>query len=218
MLKRPDGHFKYLALAQALSEMGYQYDVLYGGDGAYGSDALDINQLCRYKAILVPEAGYLTPAQAETLSCYVNEHGGQLIQFAQNPAEHPFSLGAVHDEALLYRFWKEYQAVDREEIAAFIKPDVSQPVRTSHTLVNAIRYARDSETILHLLNYQYDEAQDLVKPVENLVVTLPWEDPQIPQLRWISLSGEQSYPCKVEDGTLTFEIPMLDLYGLAILS
>jgi len=84
---RPQAHFKYLALAQALYEAGYQYDVLYGGDGIYGTDALDVARLSRYKVILLPEAGSATGAQTQALAEYVHACGAQLIQFVPDPAE-----------------------------------------------------------------------------------------------------------------------------------
>jgi hypothetical protein len=217
MRERPEGHFKYLALAQALAEAGYQYDVIYGGDGVYTTDELDVSRLCRYKAVLVPEAGALTPAQKEALSRYASEPGSELIQFARNPAEHGFSLGSLYDEAPLYRFWKEYRSEDREQIAATISPQAGRPIRTSHPLVEVVRYTQGNETILHILNYQYDAAQDLVTPVEALKVSIPWEGSSPPVLRWITLEGEHPYPCRVEDGELVFEIPQLNLYGLAVL-
>jgi len=218
MRERPQAHFKYLALAQALSEAGYQYDVIYGGDGVYSTDALDWDQLCRYKAILVPECGHLTTSQADTLSRYSSEQRGDLIQFAQNTAAPGLSQGTVHDEAILFNFWKEYQDEDRRRIIACINPETARPIQTSEAMVNVIRYVKDGETIIHFINYDYDETRDLVSPVENLRVLVPWEGTKAPSLRWINLDGEQRYECQLKDGQLNFEIPGLDLYGLAILS
>ena len=41
ILRRPGSHSKYLALAQVLLERGYQFDVIYGGDGTFNPDELD---------------------------------------------------------------------------------------------------------------------------------------------------------------------------------
>ena len=212
--KRPESHFKYLALGQALAEAGYQYDVLYGGDGIYSSDDLDMQRLSRYKAILIPEAGNLTDTQAHALA----QFSGELIVFVQNQAEYRLARGTAQDEAMLFRFWRNYRDDDRQQITECISQYASARIRTSRVLVNVVRYSKNDEQILHFVNYDYDAAQDLVSPVENLSVRIPWADSRLPELRWLSLDGEQRHPCRLEGGELVFEIPRLELYGLAILN
>lgn len=217
MRERPEAHFKYLALAQGLAEAGYQYDVIYGGDGLYSSDALDGRKLSRYQALLVPEAGYLTSAQADALNRFTAEQGGELILFTQDGAEHRRMRGATHDEAMLFHFWQDYQEEDRQQIMACLRQYPSARISTSNTLVNVIRYGEAGEQVLHFVNYNYDPAQDSVSPDENLRARIPWEGKKVPSLRWLSLEGEQILPARLESGELVIEIPRLDLYGLAIL-
>ena len=217
MRKRPESHFKYLALAQAMSEAGYQYDVIYGGDGVYSSDTLDLQQLAQYKALLIPEAGNITDAQADALTQYVANHGSELILFTQNQEKHFLALGKAQDEAILFRFWREYKDQNRQAIIVCVSRHTSARILTSNPLVNVIRYAKDDEQILHFLNYQYDAIQDQVSSIENLHVRLPWGDSKLPELRWSSLDDELRLPCRHEGSELLFEIPKLNLYGLAIL-
>ncbi len=215
--KRPEAHFKYLALAQALSESGYQYDVIYGGDGIYSSDKLNLDRLSRYQTLLIPEAGYLTDAQLVALAQFSSDQGGELILFTQNQADDRLAWGTVQDESMLFRFWRDYQDQDRQQITACLNQYGATRLHTSYPLVNVTRYVKDDEQILHFVNYDYDAAHDHVSPAENLSVRIPWEGSNAPELRWISLEGEQQYPCRLEQGELAFEIPRLDLYGLAIL-
>jgi hypothetical protein len=216
MRERPEGHFKYLALAQALSEAGYQYDVIYGGDGVYTTDALDWDQISRYKALLVPETGNLTTAQADMLARYAAEGGGQLVTYVEDPAWSRLPLGSIQDEAMLFRYWKDYRGEDRQEIVAGVS-DLDSPIRTSNALVNVIRYTKGDETILHFLNYDYHASDDSVRPAENLAVRVPWEGDQAPRVRWVTLEGEQSLPASCVDRILSFKIPRLGLYGFAVL-
>ena len=218
MLKRPEAHFKYLALAQALSEAGYQYDVIYAGDNLYTTDELDFSVLSRYKAILLPEAQNLTASQATVLDQYARGYGFKLIQFLQHPSQPAVQFGSVYEENMLMNFWKEYQDVDRSRIEACISPQTNRPIRTSHPLVNISRYKKGDNTILHFINYDYDQSRDFVTPVEELKVQLPWNGKQEPLLRWISLDGEKQLECRRVDGRLYFTVPRLDLYGLAVLS
>ncbi len=217
---RPEAHFKYVALAQALAEAGYQYDVLYGGDGTYSPDALDLEQLCRYEVVLLPEAGYVTPSQSGALAEYVSGRGGSLVQFVPNLAQPTLPVGAAYEEGVLYRYWKEYRDEDRERIVACVRPTADPadaPIHTSHPLVNVTRYVRDSVTALHFINYDYDAESDQVTPVHDLVVRVPWEG-TTPVVRWITLDGERDCSSRLADGELTLEVPRLDLYGLAVLA
>lgn len=218
MRARPEAHFKYLALAQALSEAGFQFDVIYGGDGLYTTDALDLDQLSGYKAVLLPEADHMTGAQAEVLTQYAGMHGRKLVQFSQHPAQPPIHLGSVYEDELLFNFWKAYRDEDRQRIAACVRSQSISPIRTSHPLVNVSRYHNGSGTILHFINYDYDESSDSVAPARELKVQLPWSGKTQPQLRWISLDGEEQLECQRMNGELFFTVPRLDLCGLAVLS
>jgi hypothetical protein len=119
---------------------------------------------------------------------------------------------------MLFDFWQNYREEDRKRIAACVSQYGSERIYTSDPLVNAIRYVKENEQILHLVNYNYDAGQDRVSPVGDLSVHVPWEGPKAPGLRWLSLDGEQQIACRLEAGELVIEIPRLDLYGLAILN
>jgi hypothetical protein len=218
MMKRPEAHYKYIALAQALAEAGVQYDVIYRGDGRYAPDELDPDVLARYQAVLVPESNHLTEAQAEALSGFPDKEGKQLILFTGGQPDERLAHATVEDEQLLFRFWQEYQEQDRERIAATVNQYRSECIYTSDSLVNTIRTFQGEDQILHLINYHYHLDLDSVSPVQNLIVHLPWEGSRVPELRWITLEGEIRLACRREGGELSFEIPKLDLYGLAILS
>ena len=90
-------------------------------------------------------------------------------------------------------------------------------MRTSNPLVNVIRTVRGEEQILHLINYNYEPETDSVTPAEGLTVRVPWDRPEAPEVRCLSLGGEQQRPCRLEEGELVFEIARLELYGLAVL-
>lgn len=218
MRARPEAHFKYLALAQALSEAGYQFDVIYGGDGIYSTDALDLDLLSGYKAILLPEGDHMTVSQAEVLTRYARMHGRRLIQFAQHPARPPVHHGSVYEDEVLFNFWKQYREEDRQRIAACVRSPSISPIRISQPLVNVSRYRNGDDTILHFINFDYDPSSDTVAQVRDLKVQLPWNGKKEPRLRWIGLEGEQQLECQRMDGELFFTVPRLDLYGLAVVS
>jgi hypothetical protein len=217
MRRRPESHVKFLALAQALAEAGYQYDVIFGGDGIYSSDDLDMERLQQYKALLVPESENLTDVQVEKLARFEKECDGEHILFAPREAGSRAKQGINQDEEMLLNYWRDYRENDRERIAACVAQYESACIRSSNPLENVIRYIKEETRILHLINYNYDSDRDYVSPIESLSVSVPWEGPKAPGLSWLSLDGEQQLPCRLEEGRLDFEIPRLELYGLAIL-
>lgn len=214
MRVKPEAHLKYLALAQSLAEAGYQFDVIYSGDDIYSPGELNLDVISHYKTILVPEAGYLTGAQVDALARLSENQEVELVLFGPRQG---LVNASFQDEAVLYRFWKEYHDDDRQQIFRCFKRNPAAQVRTSQPLVNAVRYTREGEHILHLLNYDYDSHQNLVQPVENLRVEMPWDSPTLPEIRWLSLDGETLLDGELSGGVLSFDVPRLDLYGLAIL-
>src|SRR5262249_2677825 len=98
--QRVAGHQKYLALAQAPAEGGYQFDVIYVGDGTFNSRQLDRDPLMRYKALLIPEASDLSDGEADALASYIRDGGGQIVIYADAgwEAEPATALGRREDE------------------------------------------------------------------------------------------------------------------------
>lgn len=212
--REPEAHDKYLGLAQALAEAGYQFDVLYAGDGVYASDALDPTRLARYRALLIPEAGHITLSQTEALTDYALGTGGEVVVFS--PSSLDAQLTREEHGAPLRAFRKDYRPDDRERIVASVDRFGSSRVRISDPSVNVIRYSMGEELVLHLVNYAYDVAYDRVTPSPPLRLTLPWEPGREAACILHGLEGEQKLECRFEDGELTMEIPELQLYGLVV--
>ncbi len=212
--QKPETHYKYLALAQAMAEAGYQFDVLYVGDGEHNGAGLDLERLKRYKALLVPEAGNLSKPQADTLTTYTHHLGGQVVVFSASPIDR--GLARQEDGKVLFDFWNNYQEGNRQRILASVGPFLSARLRSSDPMVNIIRYARGDEHVLHLLNYNYDAIADCVLPSRHLRIRVPCEPAGEAACTLLGPDGEQRLECALEDGELTLEIPNLDLYGLVV--
>jgi hypothetical protein len=92
--RKPESHFKYVALAQALAEAGYQFDVVYVGTGHRDSASPGQQQLTPYKALLIPEARNLSELQTSALTAYSADRGSDLIIFSPSPVD----ARLVHEE------------------------------------------------------------------------------------------------------------------------
>jgi hypothetical protein len=211
--RKPDAHQKYLALAQALAEAGYQYDVVYVGDGRFNPAVLDPIRLARYNTLLIPEAGTITDGEADALTAYLAAPGRQVVVYGQAPRAVP---GRREDERPLVRFWRDYSDADRQRIAATVDTLKSARVTCSDPMVNAIRWRKDREQVLHLLNYDYDIASDRVRTVLGLTISLPWAGSRAASCSLLRPGQRERLDCTIGDGQLVVEVPELDVYGLMV--
>lgn len=213
IMRRPETHEKYLALAQALAESGYQYDVLFCGDGEFNPDDLDLAALQRYRATLVPEARDLGPAPTATLEAYARS-GGELVVFSESPLD-PV-LVRQEDGEVLFDFWRDYRNEDRERIGTTVERFPASRIRSSDPSVNVLRYRVGERQVLHLLNYRYEAHTDRIEPAIDLQVRVPWSGNRTAGCALVGDDGEYPIASRVEGDELVLEIPELELYALIV--
>jgi hypothetical protein len=212
-LRRPPTHTKYLALAQALAETGYQFDVHFVGDGEFNPDRLDPASLRRYRAVLVPEARDLGAGPTAALEAYARE-GGELVVFSGSPIDP--DLVRREDEAMLVDFWREYRDEDRDRIAATVERFVGSRIESSDPTVNAVRYTVGDRQVLHLLDYGYDPGTDTIRPATDVRLSIPWAGGDA-GCRLLALDGETELAGRAEDGRLVVDVPRVDPYAVLVL-
>ena len=213
IMRRPETHENYLALAQALAELGYQFDVLYVGDGGFNPEALDLATL-RYRAVLVPEARDLGASSAATLEAYARS-GGQVVVYSESPLDP--ALIRREDGQVLADFWRDYRDPDRERIATTVERFRSSRILTSDPSVLPVRYAVEGRQVLHVLNYGYRADVDRVAPVVDLQVRLPWAG-GAPSCTQVRPDDERELPCRVDGDELVLDLPELELYALVVIA
>ena len=209
--QRVQGHQKYLALAQALAEGGYQYDVLYVGDGTFNPRHLDLERLRRYKVVLVPEASGIGRSEIDPLASFIHEMGGDVIIYGDGAA-----VGRQQEEGSLLGFWTNYSDTDRQRVLATIGGLSCDRVVATDPKVNVIRWTRGDELILHLINYNYDATTDEVRHVRGLGVRLPWRAERIATCTLRSPGREEQLDSITQNGEVVVQVPDLDNYGLML--
>lgn len=213
--QKPEAHYKFLALAQAMAEAGYQFDVVYWGCGEHGPTGAELQRIEGYRALLLPEAETLSNQEIEILTSYARRSDRKVIAYSDSPI-HPREVQRQSDTAL-FDFWNTYGDADRNRICAPLTPYRTARVWSSDPLVNVVRYVKDDEQVLHLLNYNYDPATDQVTPSRELRIRVPWQSRDEPACTLLSLAGERRLEYVFANGDLVLEIPEFDLYGLVIL-
>jgi hypothetical protein len=146
------------------------YDVVFFPDGTLRPDTLTVEDLGRYRTLVLADCSWLTGPQAELLEQYLAA-GGRLVvcgPLGENlPAEardrllgHP-ATGAVDR----FGFGLELLEVGSQVVVAEGTTDAALTLQ-----------AVDGGTALHLIRYDYDQAADRVPPLDRLVleVRLPF--------------------------------------------
>jgi hypothetical protein len=213
IMRRPDTHVKYVALAQALGESGFQFDVRYVGDGAFNPDALDPSELSRYRAVLVPEARDLGSAPTAALEAFAGA-GGEVVVFSESPLDR--SLVREEDGNVLVRFWHAYRDEDRERIAGALGGYDTSWIRTTPPSVRAVRYALGERQVVHLLNYDYAPETDVVTPANDVEVRVP-SSGDATSCTEVRPDGTRALASRVDGDHLVIEVPEVDLYALVLI-
>jgi len=213
ILRRPEAHQKFLGLTQALAEGGFQFDVLYGGDGWFNPDTLDREVLRRYRAILIPEADDLEGSPLAALEAHARE-GGQLLVFSDSPLGP--ALVQQEDGSVLADFWTGYRDPDRDRIVKTALGCGLSRIEISNPGINVVRYRRGDTQVLHLLDYAYEAATDTIVPSSDVRLSIPWTDGAAAHCSFLAPHEETDLPARIDDGRLIVEVPRIDPYAVLV--
>lgn len=210
---RPESHVRYLALVQALAERGYQFDVVFGGDGRFNAVDLDPGELVRYRTILLPESRELGASLSAALETFVRA-GGELVSFSETPVDP--SLVRRADGEALDAFWQHHRVEDGARIVTEVAAPRSSKIESSEPGVGVIRYAEGARQVLHLLNYRYDETSDTITPIADLRLRIPWRTADA-RCTMLLPGEERELDGRVDDGAIIVDIPAMHEYALLVL-
>jgi hypothetical protein len=212
MLARPEGHRRYLALAQALAETGCQFDVVYVGDGEFNTDALEPDRLAPYRTVLVPEGRDLGEGPVAALRAFA-QGGGAVVAYSDVPLDGSL-LRRAHERALDV-YWQHYRDEDRERIVAEAEVPASSTVGSSEPGLGIVRSIQEGRHVLHLLSYRYDEASDTVTPVRDARLRIPW-DGSGASCTVRTLAGERPVGSRIDGESVIVDVPDVDPYAVLV--
>jgi hypothetical protein len=146
------------------------YDVVFFPDGELREDTLELEDLARYRTLVVPGCDVLTPRQAELLEGYL-DRGGRLVvsgDLATNLGDRMRTVLERPEVTVTDAFGFELEHLPHG-------PQVGVVDGATDAVVTLQRV--DGGCALHLIRYDYDEDADRVPPLERLVldVRLPFE-------------------------------------------
>lgn len=160
----PDGDvLAFDQVSRTLAAAAQPYDVLFFPEGRLRADSLEVDDLTRYRTIVVPSCDRLTMRQAELLEAYV-DMGGRLVVLGELGS----NLGDRMD-ALLAR--NAVRTAEPFRFALELLPDGPQvrlPDGATDLAVNLHRVA--AGVGLHFVRYDYDRQADAVPELGRLTV------------------------------------------------
>jgi hypothetical protein len=197
-------------VCEELSNAAQPYDVLFFPDGELRPDTLSPEHLGQYRTVILPDCHHLTPHQAEALHAYL-VRGGRLVVVGEIAANLPGSLRA----ALLDH--ERTSAVGDDAFCLSHLPD--GPQVSLHTDADvAINIQRVAEgAALHVIHYEYDEAQDAVLILPEVVLDVRLEDP-FNAVRVYSPAGAPTATMTPCGGAYRVTMRDVPLYSVAVLS
>ena len=151
---------------EALSDAAHPYDVLFFPDGDLRPDTLTLETLAQYRTLILPDCRYLTPAQAQLLSHYLENDGRLLVMgelganltqgdrgaILNHPGTRQVEVGAQFDLT-----WLPFA----QQVQLSIPADIA---------VNLQRVA--GGLAVHILRYDYNSQQDQVQLLDELTLDL----------------------------------------------
>jgi hypothetical protein len=148
--------------AEALSDAGQVYDVVYFPDDALGADHITSSSLDQYSTIVLSGCTYLTDGQVAALSAAL-DRGAQVIAAGDVCDDHP----EIINHPGLQRLG------DPADVAAAVERQLDAD-GLGDAAFNIVRLA-DGDAAIHLIRYDYDPQSDSVPTISQarLEVRLP---------------------------------------------
>jgi hypothetical protein len=186
---------------RALSDARQPYDVVFFPDGELRPDALALEDIARYRALVLPSCRHLTNPQAALLRAYL-EAGGHLIV----TGELGENLGADERRAL-----RAHPGVVDE------LPGGPQLVVDASRADFAVCVQRvGAGAAIHLIRYDYDETADAVAPLAELELAL-----RLPaafsRATAVSPGGDLRASLTVDGAVHRLRLEDVPLYGVVLL-
>lgn len=209
-----DPSAKRLPFWDMIREMSYahvMYDVKILPDGDLRPDDFTAEQLSPYPMIILPDCYVLTENQAQIVLDYARSGKTLLVygRLAENTDLNK-QLADMDNVVFipLHENADEGMKAFIEELNAHYAP--ISTISCSERNVGLQRFDQNGKTFIHLLNYDYDQAADTIRPIPSLKLTL--REVQGP-FRAYTLSG-QEIPLQVEerDNAVMIEIKNLPIY------
>ena len=217
-------HHAYLSSAQALYDSGIAYTCLLFSSSAGDIAPLNLERLAGFELLILPFSNTLSPRDRKTLNAYLN-NGGKIIVFDDglDTAENII----VFDSS---DYFASYDDSIRKRLAGIIEEEapgqsIIKSIENNREWTAQLYLKEDNdEAIIHLVNYDYNEANDSFRRKENLKIELNTRDLDflkasdlVCYARSPDSDKEEKIPVTLKADSVSITVPELDMYKVIIL-
>jgi hypothetical protein len=213
-----DSGLPFWDIARNLADRQAPFDVVMLADGRLRTDDFTARQVADYECVVLPDCPDMTDRQVAELLAYVQGGGrllvyGRMAENADTPARaallahaNTVALGAgVGDPA-------EIDGVARQIIS--LLPDGRNQVESSAPAALGVQLQQTGggRSVLHLVNYAYNVAEDKHEPLHNLAVSVRL--PFVARSAVLhTLHGERELAVTTRGGRAEVTVSQFPLYG-----
>jgi hypothetical protein len=231
----------YLGLAQALAESNVPFEVVFSGDNNYLQDTLTLQELKKFKLILIPSVLGITDNQKEVVKRYVREGGKAVIfdprdlNIYESKGEIKFGKGSfiIMPSLEVKGIWQDpgtaylltYNDTIRKDIDKTIKTHVedSITIEDSNRRIIAFPYYQFGKRriVIHLINYDHNLKNDEVRTQKNIRIRIKkpdfYTDPTEAFMISPDFKDKIILPIVVRNDYIELRVPELKVYNIIIL-
>ena len=197
----------YWETVEALSRSTRTFDVVVLPDEVLRANDVDAESLRRYDTVVLPDVWGVSAEQHRALLGYLDGGGRVVLQGA---------YGGELDDAVVRELVDHAGTVRSgsvEETVAAVEPEVLVDLGTSGAV--SLQVAPAGGWAVHLVNYDYDQGSDRVRPRADLAVQVRTDQPFTRAT--VHAPGRATLDVEVvagADGTVEVVLPLLETYAV----
>jgi hypothetical protein len=154
----------FWTVCEGLSRAAQPYDVILFPEGDLRADTVTVDDLLRYRRVILPDCAFLTERQADALAGYLRAGGRVLTEgsMGMNLPESTREAVVGHAHAARMEIGERFdlrQLPDGPQVSLGEDHDIAITVRRL-----------DRGAAIHLIRYAYDEQRDEVSPLSSLTM------------------------------------------------
>ncbi len=222
---------EFQAICKLLYETHNQFDAILIGDGTWDTTVPTAEALAKYKVVFVPLAKTPLPEAAIRELARYRQAGGLVVSsteftdFHQSKQANKFTgywqqtadqNSAPRNLRSFTPYLQTQKAATREDVKSLVEPADSLFQTNAPWTVGIQCWQTGSRTILHLVNYDYDQKTDQVEEARNISIRVC---ASARTARWLSPDDGTDKPLrfKKQGDSVVLTLPRLHVYAILVL-
>ncbi len=200
---------------RAMSEQNVQYDTIMLPDGRFRQDDFTFERLSGYPMVVVPDCFSLTDNQGEILASYA-ESGGKVLVWGRLGVSPELATRLADSGAVFVPMDANVSMTGFIQAFEHMYADIA-PISCNSADIGIQRYDAAGKIYVHILNYSYNAAADMIELVAELEITVKGAAGM--QVKVYSPAGCVSPECTIDScgGDMRLTLRNVGVYCVAVI-